>query len=124
MVVNSSINVITDLNYNMSSLINGVMMDDPSTWLSSWNQLTGGWALWVLLLVIGLVLFLGMRHNGRVESDTEALSYAGLMISIVGMLLFVIQTDNGYKLIEWYMLAPILIVTAIAIFLNFSNRNY
>ena len=117
-------NVMTDLNYDLSGIANNSIIDNPAGWLSSTDQAAGGYIAITILAVIGLVLFLTMRESEKVNSDSEAFVYAGLITTFAGILLFVIDTGTGAKLITWVQLVPFILLTAIGIFINFTNRKY
>lgn len=117
-------NVMTDLNYNLSGIANNSIIDNPAGWLSSTDQAAGGYMAITILAVVALVLFLTMRESDKVNSDSEAMVYAGLITTFAGIMLFVIDTSTGFKLITWAQLVPFILLTAIGMFINFSNRTY
>ncbi len=112
---------IMTANYNLSLLADKNMFTDTADILSWWNGAMDGIGLFVLLGVIGLVLFLAVRKF--VDSDSEALSYSGFIVTFVGLMLFIIKDSAGDALLGWGYLSLIILVTAIATFLNFINRN-
>lgn len=110
------------INYNITALTSLSAVDNPGNVLNWWNQAIGGFGVFVLLAVIGLVLFLASRKY--VTSDTEALSYAGFIVSFAGIMLFLITTDTGDKLIGWGYLVIIFLITSVSTYLNFINRKF
>jgi len=108
------------VNYNLTALSNVSVINEPGDWLSIWNGMMGGFGIFVMLGVVGLVLFLVVRRF--VDSDTEALSYAGFITTFAGILLFLVETSDGSKLLSWGYLVIIILITAIANYLNFVNR--
>jgi len=108
------------VNYNITALTNVSVIDNPGDWLSVWNGMMDGFGIFVMLGVVGIVLFLAVRKY--VDSDTEALSYAGFIITFAGILLFLVETVDGSKLLSWGYLVIIILITAIANYLNFVNR--
>ena len=113
--------IMTNYTYDVSSMINSSIIDNPTGWLSGLNVGVGGFLMLGLLASIGIILFLSMRNF--VTSDSEALSYSGLVVSIAGILIFVINT-GGAKLITWPQLLPFFLITAIAFYVDFTSRNY
>lgn len=108
------------VNYDLTSLTSSSVIDNPATVLSNWNVMMNGTGIFVLLGVIGLVLFFAARKF--VDSDTEALSYSGFIITFAGLLLFLVDTGTGEKLLGWGYLVIIILITAIATYMNFVNR--
>jgi len=110
-------------NYNITALIQGTdAVNSPSTWLSNLQIISGIPLATVLLVGAGIILFFVMRQN--VNNDSDALTYSGLMISFAGILMFLVETGTGIKLVSWAVLIPIFLITAFAIFSNMTGRNY
>lgn len=121
---------ILEQNYNLTRLMpsgnstNESIIDDPPRWLASFNEEMNSIPVAVFLYLCGVILFLVIRRRIEVK-DSEALLYSGFMTSLVGVLLFVVDTGiTGVKLISWGALLPIIVITAVAIILNYINRNY
>lgn len=113
---------IWSANYNLSAFLGTGAVDNPANFVSNLQVVSHVPLFSVLLVGIGLVLFFVMRNN--VTTDSEALAYSGLITSISGILLFLVQTTSGVKLVSWFLLAPIFLITAFALFSNMSSRNY
>ena len=111
-----------DINYNLTHLSGINPIEQPADWLSFWNHGLNGSGIFVLLGIAGLLLFFASRKF--VNSDSEALSYSGFIITFAGLLLFIIKDSSGDPLLGWGYFAIIMIITAISIFLNFINRRY
>lgn len=111
-----------DINYNLTNLSSINPIDSPADWLSFWNNSLNGVGIFVLLGITGIVLFLAARKF--VDSDTEAISYSGFILTFAGLLLFIIKDSYGNALLGWGYLAIIMIITAISTFLNFVNRRF
>ena len=111
-----------DANYNLTNFSSINPITQTADWLSFWNNSLNGLGIFILLGVTGLVLFLAVRKF--VDSDTEAISYSGFIISFAGLLLFIIKDSAGEALLGWGYLAIILLITAISTFLNFINRRF
>ncbi len=120
---------ILEQNYNLTKLItagNESAIDNPTLWLTNWNIQMGNIGIVTFLYLFATVLFLVARAKPEIK-DSEALLYAGLAGTIIGLLLFVIDiaTLPGIKLITWIQLLPIIVITAFAIIMNYINRgNY
>ena len=109
------------VNYNLTALSNTSVIDVPADVVSLWNGMMGGFGVFVIIGVLGLVLFLAARKY--VDSDTEALSYAGYIITFAGLILFLVRDSSGVSILSWGYLVIIILITAIANYLNFVNRN-
>ena len=119
---------ILEQNYNLTKLIttgSTSAIDDPPLWIANWNILMQNMGLVTFLYVLGTILFLWVRRRPEVK-DSEALLYAGLSTTVIGIIFFAIDIVAlpGYKLITWGQLLPVIVITAGAIFMNFINRNY
>lgn len=124
---------LLEQNYNLTALMgvgvegssNPSAIDDPPLWVARWNQELGNWGIVTFLYVFSALLFLVIRRRPEVK-DSEATLYAGLVGSVLGILLFVIDIValQGYKLITWGQLLPVVVITAFSIILNMANRNY
>lgn len=119
---------ILEQNYNLTKLMtagNGSAIDNPPLWLANWNIEMGNIGLVTFLYVFAAILFFVIRRRPEVK-DSEAIIYAGLMGTFIGVLLFVIELTAlpGYKLITWAQLLPIIVITAFGVILNYVNRNY
>lgn len=119
---------ILNQTYDLTSLMTAgsdSAIDNPTLWLANWNIQMGNIGLITFLYVFTAILFFVMRRRPEVK-DSEALLYAGLAGSAIGIILFVIEFVSlpGYKLVEWAALLPMIVITAGAIILNYINRNY
>ena len=110
------------INYNLTRLASLNVIDNPADAVTWWNGAMHGSGVFILLAVVGFVLFLASRKF--VDSDTEALSYSSLIVTIAGLFLFLVSDSSGDKLLGWGYFAMLLIITAIANYLNMVNRNY
>ena len=109
---------VMDANFNLTSILSTDLINSPNSYALAFNSEMGGILFISLLVVIGIVLFIGTKNSGVVSSDTEALSFAGIVTSFLGVLFFVL------RLVEWLWLVPILLITGIAIYMNFTNRQF
>ena len=122
-MTNCTSDFLTDCGYNFSRLIGDDVINNPSNWLAALNTELSGIFIITLLVVFGFVLFLVMNK----KSDTttiESAAFAGIIISITGVLLFVIDVTVGAKLITWQQLLPIIIITAITIGIYKATQRY
>lgn len=116
---------IMECNYNLTNIINQTAISDPPLWIANLNAELLGYLIIVIVAVFGVLLFLEVRKFDEV-SDSEAVAYAGLFTSFIGLLLFVINivTMPNVKLITWPQLVPILVITSIGIISHFINRRF
>jgi len=110
------------INYNLTRLASLNIIDNPADVLNFWNTAMNGSGVFIFLGVVGLVLFLASRKF--VDSDSEALSYASLIVTIAALFLFLIKDSSGEKVLGWGFFAIFLIITAISSYLNMINRKY
>jgi hypothetical protein len=115
--------ILSNYSYNITALISDAAVENPETWLASFNALMGYWPIFILLILFGIVLFNLYKQKGDV-SDSEAISAAGFITTFIGILLFVIEATNGYKLLSWAQFVPIVVVTAIAFAVHKMSKNY
>lgn len=108
--------------YNISKLAGSDAIDHPEVWLFNWNILVGGWAVYLFLIVIAIVLFFAMRRNDNIQ-DSEAAVYAGYIVSIVGLIIILISI-NGEHLLKWGQLFSIWVITAIAVLIDKINLRF
>ena len=111
--------------YDLTGIISKDAIDAPAKWFANFNTQMDGVFIITFLIVFGLVLYLIMRSNAN-TSETKAAVYAGYMTSIIGVFIFVINIIEfpALKLITWWQLLPILIITATAIFIDKTNRTF
>ena len=109
--------------YNITALVSINALEDTSDWVYTVLNMIGPYVLPIILTVIGIVLFTLMRKVGT-TSETEAASYAGVIISITAVLLFFVNTSSGNKLISWEQALPIFILTAVIIGFHKMNKDY
>lgn len=116
---------ILEQTYNLTPLMDGSIVDEPVSWLANFNLSMGGIVFITFLYVFIAVLFLVVRRRDEVK-DSEAALYAGLMGTIIGVMVFLIRTGvaEAPKLIEWGALLPIIVITALMVIFNYINRNY
>lgn len=121
-VINNS---FLDSNYNITAILTTSPVDNPEQWLSVVNQELAGWMIVTILYVLGVVLFYAFQKFNPDKSDSFALVYSGLIVSLLGAFFFLVDVGTpGIKLIYWYQLAPMLIVTALAIAIDRFKRQY
>jgi len=115
---------IINATYDLTNIISKNAINDPPYWLALINQQVGGFIFVAFLAVLGVVLWLIQKNNG--STDGESIAYSGLICTVVGALLFVIQISllPNVKLLTWVQLLPFFIITAIAMFMNSVTRKY
>ncbi len=119
---------ILEQNYNLTKLMsagNDSAIDNPTQWIANWNIEMNDIGIVTFLYVFAGLLFLIIRKLPEVK-DSEALLYAGLVSTVLGIFIFAIDitTIPDYKLLKWAALLPIIVITAFAIVLNYANRNF
>ena len=120
---------ILDQTYNLTTMFsngNQSALDNSARWLIEWNINMGEIGFIVFLYVLAAILFLTIRRRPEVK-DSEALVYSGVMCSFLGVLGFIVSvTIQGsiYRMIEWAGLLPLIVITAISIYMNITNQNF
>lgn len=116
---------IMDINYNLSKVFTQDIVNDPVTWFGALTNEVGGFITLGILIALGIILFLAVRKREEV-TDVEAGMYAGLITSIIGVMLFLISLplEPGTKILTWVQLVPILVITGIFIILSRVNKRY
>jgi len=114
--------ILENYTYNLTNILSTDIIDAPNNWLAAFNHEMMGFPIITMLLVIGVVLFIGARSIN--VKDSEAAVYSGLIISFVGLLLFFIDTGNYVKLITWTQEFLLILITAIAILMNKVMKRY
>ena len=114
---------VMDINYNLTKIFSDQAIENTPAWAADWNAALGGFAIIGVLVVAAVLLFFIIKERGDV-ADTKALIYAGLITTFIGILLFVVSVSGDVKLIEWYHLAPLVILTSVAIVVDHMNRRY
>ena len=112
--------------YNLTKIVSTDIIDDPTQWIFNFNSEMGGTIIIAGLATLAIVLFLLARNlenvQGRVK-DSEAAVYSGLIVSVIGLLLFFIEV-GGEKILTFEQLLIFLVATGIAILINSINRYY
>jgi len=116
--------IMENYTYNLTKIFSADMIEDPTLWLANFNMEMGSIVVPVLMVLIGLVLYVVMKETGT--TDSEALLYAGIIISLIGVFAFIIDitTLPGVKILTWIQLVPFIIFTAIMVFVNHANQQY
>jgi len=106
--------------------IQGLLSIDPVTsgpsFIITLNNLLGGWAIVIFIAILALILFLLSRQLEGV-SDTRAGMYAGLVVSVIGLFMVLIDF-NGSKLLTFSQWVPFFVITIIFVFVDKVNKNY
>jgi len=115
---------IINATYDLTNIISNEVLNDPPYWLALINQQVGGFIFVTFLAIFGVVLWLIQKNNG--STDGESIAYAGLICTVVGAFLFVIQITAmpNVKLLTWVQLLPFFVVTAVAMIMNKVNQKY
>ncbi|MCK4522460.1 MAG: hypothetical protein KAU20_07845 [Nanoarchaeota archaeon] len=117
--------ILDNYTYNLTSIISGDIITEPTRWIANVNLQLGSLMIVTFLVIFGVVLFLAARRKDNI-SDSEAASFAGIVISFIGMLLFVIDIVGlpDVKLLEWTHLLPIMVITGLALLANYVNKRF
>ena len=110
-------NTIIEGTYNLSSIISGDIINDPTNWLISFNSELSGLLIVSFMVVFAIVLFVIARQNDDVK-DSRAAVYSGLVVSVIGLLLFFIEPNGGDKLLSFGQLLIFLVATSISILID------
>ena len=114
---------VMDANYNLTAILSNNLVTDTNKWAIAFNNEMGGLLGISFIAVIGIVIFVGMKYYNSNISDTEALTYAGFISSILSIFFIVLRNSEG-ALLEWTYALPIFVITAIAIYLHNTSRDF
>lgn len=109
---------VMEANYNLTKILSNDLITDTNTWAITLNNELGGVLAISFIAVVGIVIFVGMRTNNVVQTDTEAGSFAGFISSILSIFFLVLG------LVSWVYCLPVFVITAIFIYLNFTRQNF
>lgn len=121
-MVNCTTNFMEGCTYNLSKIFNNDIINSPHNWVAAYNGLLDGYPIIILLAVIGILLYLGIKRD--TGFDSEAVVYSGIITTFCGLLLFLIKIDEGTKLVTWPYLVPFVVITFIAIIANYVNKKF
>ena len=116
-------NILTDYNFNLSTLVSPAAIEQPTHWLISLNSQMAYLPIVTLLGLFGISTFILLKNKGDV-SDGEALAFAGIVSTFAGLLLFIVEAVNGVKLLTWEYLLIFVVIAAIGVFLHKASKNY
>lgn len=108
--------------FDLTPITNTSIIDTPVDWLYYIDGFLNHYMIIGILLLIGVVLFFGMKKV--INSEVEALGFSSIIITFFGLLLFLAKTTAGESLLSFAKLSPFVIITLIVIYINFSNRKY
>jgi cell division protein FtsW (lipid II flippase) len=109
---------VMDANWNLTSILSNNLVTSTNDWAISFNSELGGIVGISFIALVGIVIFFGLKTSNTVQTDTEALSYAGFISTIISVFFLVLG------LVEWLYVLPVFVITAIAIYLNFTRQNF
>lgn len=115
--------IMDNYTYNLTKIISDDAISNPGSWLTNFNETMNGIFIGTIFYAIAIVLYVVMRRQEGVD-DIEAAVYTGLIMSVVGMILYLVEPFSGVKLLSWEAYVPILIITAGAIGMNFFSRRF
>ena len=118
-------NMMSDCLYNLSAIVDGdLIINDTATWMQIFDSVSGGFFIIGSLAFFGIILFILTKRLDSVQEDTTALIYSSFITTIIGVLLFLIPTANGAKLIIWTRLLPFVIILLFSVGYDFMHRRY
>lgn len=116
--------LIMEGNYNLTKLISFDVIGNPTQWLANYNSEMSSYAIFTILLLIGLILFFTIRTRPE-STDAEALLYSSIICAISGLFLFLVDVsvDIGVKLITWEQLVVFMVIAFVAIIVKYANTS-
>lgn len=114
---------IMESQYNLTKIISGDIIDNPTSWFSNFNSELGGYLFITLVAVLGLVLFFVMRERSNVK-DSEAALFSGFIISLVSLLAFLVTAVEGVKIISFEQFVTVLVFTGVMVIAHFIRQRY
>lgn len=115
---------VMDIYYNISSIVDPTIIDSPQALIGGVNTALNGWLTPTLLIVFGIILFLGIKSYSQDMKDSEAALFASYVISVMSVFLFLISLGEEAKLLSWEYLVVFLVITGVLIFVDKFNRKY
>lgn len=122
-ISNLSTNVM-DIYYNISNIVNPDIINNPQSLIGGVNNALNGWLTPSLLVVLGVVLYLGIKSYDESMKDSEAALYSSYVMSIMALFLFLISLGENAKLLSWEWLTIFLVLTGTLILVDKFNRSY
>jgi hypothetical protein len=118
-MVNSS---VLNMTFDVTNIANASVVVTPVDFLYNIDSALNHYLIVSILFLLGFGLFFAMKKV--IDSEVEALGYSGIVIVFFGLLLFLARTTEGEPLLSFIKLTPFIIVTAITVYINFSNRRF
>lgn len=116
--------ILWNYTYNMTGIVGVNVANETERWVGSVNEALGGVMFLGLLIAFGIILFVSIRSTHPNLSDTKSLMWSGLITTFTGVLLFIVDTGLGVKLIEWQYLLPVILITGLAALLDKMSKRY
>jgi len=114
----SNVTDVMTSNWNLTAILSNDIITNTNGFAVAFNSEMGGILGIAFIAVVGIVIFVGMRVNNVVQTDTEALSFAGFVSTIMSIFFLVLG------LVPWIYCLPVFVITAISIYLNFTRQNF
>lgn len=114
----SNVTDVMTANWNLTAILSNDLVTNTNSFAVTFNNEMGGVLGISFIAVIGIVIFVALKANNVVATDTEALSFAGFVSSVLAIFLLLIG------LVDWIYCLPVFVITAIAIYLNFTRQNF
>jgi hypothetical protein len=107
---------VMDANYNLTKIFSNDVINNTDAFFVAFNNELGGVFFFGILVVIGIIMFVGLKYSGSSDSDSQALTFAGIITTFVGIVFVVLG------LVTWAWMIPIVVITLIALFVNFQLK--
>ena len=109
---------VMSANYNLTAILSNDLITNTNGWAVAFNNELGGIVGISFIAVVGIVMYMGLKTNNVVSSDTEALSFSGFICTVLSIFFIVLG------LVPWAYALPVFVLTAISIYLNFTRQNF
>jgi len=121
-MVNCTESILEGCTYNLTKVFSSDIINAPQEWVGNYNTLMGGYPVVILLGVVAMLLYLGIKESSGFDSESAA--FSGIITTICGLLLFFITLSDGTKLLTWQQLVPFTVLTFLAIIVNYVNKKH
>jgi hypothetical protein len=115
-------NITEGATYNLTKLTTVDAVNHPDLLIFNLNSLFNDLLVITLLWVTMIILFMIIRSQDNVK-DTEAASYAGVIVSVGSILILFINIE-GSSLVSFAQVFPLWVITGLAILMDKILGNY
>lgn len=114
----SNVTNVLNSTWDIQSILNNNLVTSTNTWAVAFNDSLGGVISMGFIVALGIIIFAAMVNGRIVESQTEAMLYAGYICSFLTVVFLVLG------LVDWPFSVIIWVITAINMFLNNTRVNF